>query len=357
MATVDLREITRLEGEKLITVRAHPEIDLYIANYTPQVQFDKLWGRSPLLPLCRGLIFAGGSGIIKARPFEKFFNYGEYDGPLPEGPYEVTEKMDGSLGILYWVHGDPRIATRGSFESEQAVEGTRILREKYGLIAETVWQPVRTYLFEIIYPENRIVVNYGDRRDLVLLGVVDNETGLTIPWTEEAREQCVFPLPRQYDAPLEVLKRMDVDNFEGFVVHWPKENFRLKVKLDEYLRLHKILTGVSARTIWQALKNGDNIDAWIENVPDEFADFIERTVKALNEEFYRKSSAAQRVYDGIMERFEGFAYPDRKQFAMEATKYACRDILFLMFDERPWADRIWTRIYPPADTPTFKVEM
>jgi RNA ligase len=127
--------------------------------------------------------------------------------------------------------------------------------------------------------------------------------------------------------------------------------------LEEYLRLHKVLTGVSARTIWQALKNGDNISLWIENVPDEFAEFIKKTVQDLQSEFDRKSAAATRVYDSIMARFEGFAYPDRAQFAREATKYECRDILFLMFDERPWADRIWNRMYPAADSPSFKVEM
>ena len=38
-------------------------------------------------------------------------------------------------------------------------------------------KPGKTYLFEIIYPENRIVVDYGDYKGLVLIDVIDNETG------------------------------------------------------------------------------------------------------------------------------------------------------------------------------------
>jgi len=142
---------------------------------------------------------------------------------------------------------------------------------------------------------------------------------------------------------------------EGFVLRW-EDGYRLKLKTAEYLRLHKVLTGVSARTIWQALKNGDNLEAWKENVPDEFADFITQTQTSLQAEFDMKAAAAQRLFNRIMEGFTGFAFPTRAEFAREATKYECRDILFLMFDERPWSDRIWQRIYPPAESPVFKKE-
>ena len=92
---------------------------------------------------------------------------------LPNEPFEVYEKLDGSLGILYWLGDEPYIATRGSFESPQAQIATELLRayDLSGLDRR------RTYLFEIIYPENRIVVNYDDRRELVLLAIIDTATG------------------------------------------------------------------------------------------------------------------------------------------------------------------------------------
>ncbi|HRF99146.1 MAG TPA: hypothetical protein PLZ51_28235, partial [Aggregatilineales bacterium] len=74
-------------------------------------------------------------------------------------------KMDGSLGILYRWQGAYYIATRGNFDSDQAIWATIFLRTHYDLhnLADEY-----TLLFEIIYPDNRIVVNYGQRQDLVL---------------------------------------------------------------------------------------------------------------------------------------------------------------------------------------------
>lgn len=351
---VDMMELRKLMDEKLITLRTHPAAsgDLYIANYTPQVQFDKLWDKHPLLPSCRGLI-VNRWGEVLARPFEKFFNYGEYDGPIPTSLPRITEKMDGSLGILYWLGGEPRIATRGSFDSEQAHAATFILREKYDgvRLAEGY-----TYLFEIIYPENRIVVNYGDMRDLVLLAVRDTDTGEEI-WHPGMPNNSDFPTPRVYrNTLLEDLLAHEEDNFEGFVCHWPETGLRLKVKLAEYLRLHKVLTGVTARTIWAAMKEGDDLREMLDNVPDEFAQFIRDTQADLQRQFDRKAAACQRIFDRIIAGFEGSAYPDRKQFAALAKDSAAKDVLFLMYDGKPWAGRIWDRIYPPADGPTFKKE-
>lgn len=355
---IDMAVARSLDERGLLTMRPHDTLPLFILNYTPKVQFDKLWGEHPYLPMARGLIVLE-DGYVVARPFQKFFNLGEHQGLLPLGDYEVTAKVDGSLGIAYPT-GNRRqpwaIATRGSFNSEQAIEATRILHEKYAEHYD-FFRLDRTYLFEIIYPENRIVVNYGGMRDLIMLAEIDTETGRDLP-PEMWQRGCPFNYPAFYlnVTNIDDLALETQDNFEGYVVRWLENDYRLKVKLDEYLRLHKVLTGVNARTIWQALKNGDNVETWMEAIPDEFADYIRTTAAKLQEQFDRKETACQRIYDRIVAGFEGSAYPDRKQFAMEATKTTCPDIMFLMFDGRDCSGRIWQLCYPEADAP-FKMEM
>jgi RNA ligase len=86
----------------------------------------------------------------------------------------VYDKLDGSLGILYFYDDKPYIATRGSFTSEQAERANKIFQKKYSHLH---FNKEHTYLFEIIYPENRIVVDYGAKEDLILLAVLDTETG------------------------------------------------------------------------------------------------------------------------------------------------------------------------------------
>lgn len=131
-----------------ITKRKHPKYDIYILNYTPEVQYSNEW--TPDLLMCRGLVVDSDANIV-ARPFEKFFNYSEEDvNTLPNEPYEVYLKMDGSLGILFNYNDEWIISTRGSFESEQAIHATEILNTKYKDVLPNLNKEL-TYLFEIIY--------------------------------------------------------------------------------------------------------------------------------------------------------------------------------------------------------------
>ena len=70
-------------------------------------------------------------GRIVARPFKKFFNLSDGRTDIT-GEYEIYEKMDGSLGILFFYEGEWILASRGSFTSEQAIEGKKILDDIVG---------------------------------------------------------------------------------------------------------------------------------------------------------------------------------------------------------------------------------
>ena len=97
-------------------------------------------------------------------------------GELPDyKSFEAFEKLDGSMGVLYIMpDGEKAIASRGSFVSDQAKFATEYLNEKY---SEVRFLPQYTYLFEIIYPENRIVLDYGNKKEIVLLAIRENHTG------------------------------------------------------------------------------------------------------------------------------------------------------------------------------------
>lgn len=275
--TIDVERIRAYEAEGWLRIQPHPSADLFIVNYTPRCQFGKHW--DDLTLMCRGLIFTS-TGEIAERPFGKFFNMGEgwrpnETLPLPPAePFEVTEKLDGSLGILYWIGDEPRIASRGSFTSEQAARGTAMLAG----IPTAYCRRDRTYLFEIIYPENRIVVDYGPQRELILLAEIDKATGRDLPL------ELSTPSVRRFEgiAGIEQLmaEYQGEDNFEGFVLRY-ESGLRLKVKLPEYVRLHKLLTGVNSRHIWEMLAAGQSISPLLERVPDEFYEWVSATANAL----------------------------------------------------------------------------
>lgn len=342
---IDIADFRAHEAQGFVTCRSHPTEDLLIWNYTPRCQYDHVWNDVTIQ--ARGLI-TRTDGVVVARPFRKFFNYEEHQSAIPLEPFKVTEKMDGSLGILYFVGDVPYIATRGSFASEQAVYGTYILHEKY---RDFPFQKCYTYLFEIIYKSNRIVVDYGNMEDLVLLAVIHTETGKEYDihspiWVES----WPFPIVKHYDgiADLTSLRKIEEANREGFVVHF-ESGLRLKMKFAEYVRLHRLLTQCTTRSIWDLLRNNASFDEMLSRVPDEFYAWAISTRKRLVEQFEAIECQSKQVYEQVK------SLPTRKEQAAIVTKTPVASIVFRMLDGKEYIDLIWKQLYPQADRP-FKIE-
>ena len=114
-----------------IMMHKHEIFDLYIIKYTKICNAMKIWNDAT--EKCRGIIVDNDYNIV-ARSFPKFYNYEEYDDTslIPTNlSFNVYEKLDGSLGILYWYNDVPYIATAGSFNSDQAIHATELLHTKY----------------------------------------------------------------------------------------------------------------------------------------------------------------------------------------------------------------------------------
>ena len=189
-----------------------------------------------------------------------------------------------SLGIGYpGPDGKFYIATAGSFKSQQARHATRIYNERY----EGKWDrnPKFTYLWEILYPENRIVVDYGDEDDIHLIGAVNNRTGRSIPLNEI--KEWKWKRAEAYDMSSlnEVVASDERLNHEGYIVHYVDTDVRVKYKHEDYLRLHRVATGVTAKTIWNKMRMGEDMVAWKKNIPEEFVGFIEERESSIQAAF------------------------------------------------------------------------
>lgn len=342
---LDRERLNWMVKERYVNTQTHPTIDGYtIWNYGQKTQFDRFWNE--ITTTCRGLITDGDDNII-ARPFAKFFNLGEMD-TIPDGEFVVQEKMDGSLGIGYLTpEGEVAVATRGSFGSEQARWATEWVNAdpaRAEFIAAHVTAG-NTPLFEIIYPSNRIVVDYGSRSDLTFLTAINIKTGCD---TENAH---IWPGPIAPHLPgldLEAVTTMQRDNAEGFVLRWPCGT-RAKVKHEDYIRLHRLLTGVNARTIWELLANHQSIDQLLDVVPDEFYRWVKQIVADLNMAFTEMENIALADFDLVP---RDVSRREQAEFIKRCTYPA---ILFGMLDGKNYAPMIWKAIKPEASLP-FKVD-
>lgn len=334
---VDSIECHVSEGN--IRSQDHPDYPLRILNYTPRVQYGRLWDDATLM--CRGLIVDDDWQIV-ARPFPKFFNWAEWDeGKQAEylgRPYVVIEKWDGSLGILYHYDDTWHVATRGSFASDQARVGQALLD-----LYDTSQIPTEgvTPLVEIIYPENRIVVDYGGVRELVLLAALSTPTGehLSAPWWDGPRAQTL-------DLTIDGALAQEESNREGFVIRFD-DGEMVKVKIEEYVRLHRILTDTNAVRVWEALQDPDMFKSMMDRVPDEFYRWVSNVADDLRGQYQALEDEAVEAYA----RLRPLADESRKAFALEATKTNVPDLLFSMLDGKDHSDRVWRRIKPEATLP------
>jgi RNA ligase len=342
-------EIRDLESRKLVTVRPHPTADLAIVNYTDHAQHGWLWDAHPLLLECRGLIL-DPAGTVVAKGFKKFFGTSQHpsvslDRLATLGEPEITEKLDGSLAILYPYQGLFGIATRGSFVSEQAIAGTALWVRRYARIEPDLGP--YTYLFEFVGPTNRIVVRYP-REELVLIGLVEPGTGLELPWARvrAEAERLGFPLARTYEEPWQGLAGRPVPNFEGYVLHWPDHGVRAKIKLEDYLRLHRIVSSLSEKSVWEALKDGtagslrdqlpEEHHAWFDGVAGSLARVHEDHARYVRETLARVAHLDPRVRE---ERAR-----IARAFAQEPA--ATRPALFRALEHDDWERELWKVLEP-----------
>ena len=291
------------------------------------------------------------AGAVVARPYDKFFNLEEHKPEeIPHVPFRAFDKADGSLGILYPIHDGIALVTRGSFLSEQAIRGTEMLHEKCKDMEAGVFEPDRyTYLFEIIYPENRIVVDYQGISDLVFLGAREIETGKTLSPDELPKVKKFFVSVQ----PVEDYKTPR-DNAVGVVLYFDN-GFMCNVMYEEYVRLHRLVTGVNARRIWDLLRNGQSLSELLNHVPEEFERWVINTANQLEKEFMDIKETAQikfdRLYDGA-ETKKDFAL---KVIAMKDSK-EWSGFLFGIYDKKDIDARIWMKIKPSAEKP-FREDM
>lgn len=354
MITPNGDQIGAYEAAGLVTVREHKDLPLRIVNYTPRVQYERCWTAELLQ--CRGLVVDADWNVV-ARPLPKFFNYEEHlgenapAGPLPEGPYTVTEKYDGSLGIVFRWNGHLVVATRGSFHSDQARMGLELLHARYDADSLGVIQEGVTHLFEIIHPENRIVVDYGGERYMQWLTSVRVSDGV-----EQPQYGAVFGHPESYPPlPPMDLKRQGRPNAEGYVLRFSTGQ-RVKIKFDQYVELHRLVTGLDSVAIWECLCSGKNPLEALTNLPDELYAWAQEETDKLHKQHAQWMEAVQAKCEAIVT-----ALPEptsRRDFAMVAKNNKYPHLLFIALDKNMarLSDAIWKEIKPERRKPVTGTE-
>lgn len=395
MNDVRLNDLTRLGAfaqdlvDGWITMsRNTKHKDTVVMTYSRSTQFKGHWVEDTTL-LARGLVLQFRDGaevdtlveaikdhdadtvetvlrdaVVKARAMRKFFTVelsnsdwgriqlrdddedvtvnNDYEIDY-ESPVIVSDKLDGALGICTVIDDDVIIATKGSFNGLEAGIGTRVLHSKHDADAfrETITTEYAgfTPLFEIITPEHKHIVDYGDMEDIVFLGLVHNATGHWVPaglldedmftkGRDTARLTNGFTVPEVYTARNlgEALHMAQPDNHEGIVItllnghdgNGLQDMFKLKYAdyykiryvrgiVEKKSRIRELVKNMTVEEIMNRDASGirRSIMSLLENANDKVRKhaerFIDETIKYVMDTVI---DPINELTDDVMEKYE-----------------------------------------------------
>lgn len=335
---LDMDELNRMLHEGRIRIGHHESLPLRILNYTSKAQYADEWTNAERV--CRGLIVTQWGEVI-ARGMPKFFNYGSPHGPefLPTDVGLLTKKQDGSLGIGWAYAGEIGIATRGSFHSDQAQKATSMMTDiQRGQILRRMDEG-RSMLFEIVYPDNRIVVEYGDREENIPIAVVDNATGQT----------GLYEL-NTVAAISTLLTKPIPDTEEGYVVSVPSKGL-FKLKGETYLNLHKLMFGLTEKAVWEMLQSHNVAER--EQYVNQFPPITQQWVKRKMFQFGTQHHVRSQIVIGIAveaaKQNGGLAF-ERKDVALwlkdNYPEYLGEVFAFIDGGDEKLTPLVWKKIKP-----------
>lgn len=154
--------------EGLISVKKHPEYSIFLYNATEKCYKEHKW--DSITMKCRGLIL-NHNNVIVARPFEKFWNYKDFDiGPQAmrnNESVEIYEKFQGIYLIgFYAPSGEYQLTEQNDFFTDSSYIANTFFKEYY---SEFCFDEDYTFMFEM--------VNIQGTLNLMLLGAINKETG------------------------------------------------------------------------------------------------------------------------------------------------------------------------------------
>lgn len=297
--TIPFKEL--LDGLKIeskngyINISSHPLYpQLKIYKYTNKTVYEKHWNKFTILS--RGLIIDDKDKKIIATPFIKFFNYNEIENiqNIFIKSFSVSEKIDGSLGILFYYKKEWHIATSGSFISKQATKAMKILYNKVNI---DKLNNNFTYIIEIIYPENRIVVPYT-YECLYLLSVI-NENGYEIDSNDIDAIALKINLKRpkkiifnNIDEIIKTTKKLLYDE-EGYVIRF-SNGVRIKIKGLKYLEMHKLISNITPVGIWNKMLQRDYTS--FTKIPEEYRKECDKIRADIHQKRYNVLNDLENIY-------------------------------------------------------------
>lgn len=266
------------------------------------VKYSKnIWntGWHNLAKQCRGKVIDWKERTIVSYPFNKFYNLNEVEETKLSRVNEllskaneviVTDKKDGSAIIVTNHNSNTIINTNGVFNNIQVTLTKQLLSEKYSYFYNNMPEGY-TFVFELVHPENKIVLDYGNIEKLYLLSIRDLRTLRLLTYKElkEFADKWQLDITESYDFKSlnELVKIAETeckDIKEGWVIRviTDSEDFMFKLKYAEYFKLARIKAIPTLKKLYTLLQQ-DKLDDMMSSADEYICKEINDKVQIIND--------------------------------------------------------------------------
>lgn len=196
----------------------------------------------------------------------KFYNHNENPDSIIDNDltgYAITIKHDGTLIIPYMLDGEIYLRTKNTVEGPYVDLANSVLTDVLKEKIKYFFNIGMTLCLELVSPKNKIVVDYA-KTELKPVCIISEEK--LFPYE-------TFKPFNEIKTLDELIKEIEVDNFEGIVAY--KDGKAIKLKTKKYLELHKINTGLNLKNIFNLILD-EKIDDLKSKMSKEVLDIVKR---------------------------------------------------------------------------------
>lgn len=252
---------------------------------------------------CRSLVIDVVNDCIVIAPFKKFMNLNQSEDYSLENiqkrmkeaiynhkPVEISTKLDGSMQCANYYQGKIVMNGAQAIDKEKSwrlSDGYARLQSNFNLVKMIMENSDLTFIFEYISLKDAHVVKYTlEQEGLYLIGIRENKTGKQWSYEEVLNIAKVYQVQLTTDLHKESLEEIlnNLDKYksseaEGVVLNI--DGFLVKIKYNDYIKCHKLLSAISSSNlIIEAYADGW-IDDLIAKIPVEYRWRVEGLIHIL----------------------------------------------------------------------------
>ncbi len=276
-----------------------------IYKYSKQVHFKRLWKTNPWIEKARGLVLDQTGNII-VHPFDKLYNFGEYDvgqNVSKNKKVQVIEKVNGFLGCIskHPFKNELLLSTTGSLAKDAPFVkfiADFIDPELNGKLLNFFKGNDKTLMFEVVHKDDPHIIEYSEKDYGLWLIGARNKKLLDKPDTEDYLDKIApklgFKRPNWEEKSFgEVIDSLQTSQLEGFMIRDAENNEpMMKIKTNYYL-VTKFVGRMGKNMVKMMFNHSEQFKE--DKVEEEFYPIVDKIVAKISENDFNEMPQDKRV--------------------------------------------------------------